>query len=141
MLPTTTIGSLPQTAEVRNARASFASGKTGQAEYDSFLRAETARAIRWQEEIGIDVLVHGEFERNDMVQYFAEQLDGYAFTSRRVGPELRLPLRPPTDHPRRHLTTGADDRHLVDVRPVAHRAAGQRDAHRPRDDDAVVVRP
>jgi 5-methyltetrahydropteroyltriglutamate--homocysteine methyltransferase len=80
LLPTTTIGSLPQTAEVRGARASFAGGSTTREEYDAFLRSETERAIRWQEEIGIDVLVHGEFERNDMVQYFAEQLDGYAFT-------------------------------------------------------------
>jgi 5-methyltetrahydropteroyltriglutamate--homocysteine methyltransferase len=81
LLPTTTIGSLPQTAEVRNARASFTGGRSSQEEYDSFLRAEMERAIRWQEEIGIDVLVHGEFERNDMVQYFAEQLDGYAFST------------------------------------------------------------
>jgi len=81
LLPTTTIGSLPQTAEVRSARASLTSGKATREEYDSFLRTETERAIRWQEEIGVDVLVHGEFERNDMVQYFAEQLDGYAFTT------------------------------------------------------------
>jgi 5-methyltetrahydropteroyltriglutamate--homocysteine methyltransferase len=81
LLPTTTIGSLPQTPEVRSARASFTSGKATREEYDSFLRTETERAIRWQEEIGVDVLVHGEFERNDMVQYFAEQLDGYAFTT------------------------------------------------------------
>jgi 5-methyltetrahydropteroyltriglutamate--homocysteine methyltransferase len=81
LLPTTTIGSLPQTPEVRAARASFTSGRTSRADYDAFLRAETERAIRWQEQIGLDVLVHGEFERNDMVQYFAEQLDGYAFTS------------------------------------------------------------
>ena len=79
-LPTTTIGSLPQTDEVRRARASFTSGSTTAEEYETFLRAETERAVRWQEEIGLDVLVHGEFERNDMVQYFGEQLDGYAFT-------------------------------------------------------------
>ena len=81
LLPTTTIGSLPQTADVRSARAAFTSGKTTREDYDSFLRTETERAVRWQEEIGVDVLVHGEFERNDMVQYFAEQLDGYAFTT------------------------------------------------------------
>ncbi len=79
-LPTTTIGSLPQTAEIRSARAAFTSGKATVEEYESFLRNETEHAVRWQEEIGLDVLVHGEFERNDMVQYFAEQLDGYAFT-------------------------------------------------------------
>lgn len=79
-LPTTTIGSFPQTAEVRNARAAHGKGELDDAGYTEFLRAETERAIRWQEEIGLDVLVHGEFERNDMVQYFGEQLSGFAFT-------------------------------------------------------------
>jgi 5-methyltetrahydropteroyltriglutamate--homocysteine methyltransferase len=78
--PTTTIGSFPQTAEVRRARAAHAKGAMSDADYEKFLREETARAIRWQEEIGLDVLVHGEFERNDMVQYFGEQLSGFAFT-------------------------------------------------------------
>lgn len=78
--PTTTIGSFPQTSEVRKARAAHVSGRLNDAEYHSFLRERTEQAIRWQEEIGIDVLVHGEFERNDMVQYFGEQLSGYAFT-------------------------------------------------------------
>ena len=78
--PTTTIGSFPQTSEVRKARAAHAKGKLNDSEYDRFLKEETARAIRWQEEIGLDVLVHGEFERNDMVQYFGEQLAGFAFT-------------------------------------------------------------
>jgi 5-methyltetrahydropteroyltriglutamate--homocysteine methyltransferase len=80
LLPTTTIGSFPQTAEVRQARAAFTKGTLDAAAYDAFLRDETARAIRWQEEVGLDVLVHGEFERNDMVQYFGEQLAGFAFT-------------------------------------------------------------
>jgi 5-methyltetrahydropteroyltriglutamate--homocysteine methyltransferase len=78
--PTTTIGSFPQTAEVRKARAAHARGATTDADYDAFLRRETEGAIRWQEETGLDVLVHGEFERNDMVQYFGEQLAGFAFT-------------------------------------------------------------
>jgi 5-methyltetrahydropteroyltriglutamate--homocysteine methyltransferase len=78
--PTTTIGSFPQTADVRKARAAHAKGVLSDAEYDDFLRKETEAAIRWQEEIGLDVLVHGEFERNDMVQYFGEQLAGFAFT-------------------------------------------------------------
>jgi 5-methyltetrahydropteroyltriglutamate--homocysteine methyltransferase len=78
--PTTTIGSFPQTAEVRKARAAHTRGELQAADYDAFLKKETAEAVRWQEEIGIDVLVHGEFERNDMVQYFGEQLQGYAFT-------------------------------------------------------------
>lgn len=79
-LPTTTIGSFPQTTEVRQARAAFAKGQISDATYEAFLRQETARAVAWQETVGLDVLVHGEFERNDMVQYFGEQLAGFAFT-------------------------------------------------------------
>ncbi|MGE0409127.1 MAG: 5-methyltetrahydropteroyltriglutamate--homocysteine S-methyltransferase [Amphiplicatus sp.] len=78
--PTTTIGSFPQTAEVRAARASFKRGDIDEASYDAFLKAETEKVIRRQEALGIDVLVHGEFERNDMVEYFGEQLEGFAFT-------------------------------------------------------------
>jgi 5-methyltetrahydropteroyltriglutamate--homocysteine methyltransferase len=78
--PTTTIGSFPQTTEVRNARAAHTRGTLSDAQYREFLRQETARTVRWQEEIGLDVLVHGEFERNDMVQYFGEQLSGFTFT-------------------------------------------------------------
>lgn len=78
--PTTTIGSFPQTAEVRGARAAHARGALSDAQYEQFLKEETARTVRWQEEIGLDVLVHGEFERNDMVQYFGEQLSGFTFT-------------------------------------------------------------
>ncbi|WP_061846447.1 5-methyltetrahydropteroyltriglutamate--homocysteine S-methyltransferase [Bradyrhizobium sp. DOA1] len=80
LFPTTTIGSFPQTAQVRNARSARAQGQLTKAEYEQFLKEETARAVLWQEEIGLDVLVHGEFERNDMVQYFAEQLSGFVFT-------------------------------------------------------------
>jgi 5-methyltetrahydropteroyltriglutamate--homocysteine methyltransferase len=80
--PTTTIGSFPQTAEIRKARAAHAKGTLSDADYEEFLQRETASAIHWQEEIGLDVLVHGEFERNDMVQYFGEQLAGFAFTKR-----------------------------------------------------------
>lgn len=79
--PTTTIGSFPQTSEVRKARAAFAAGTMSEDEYTNFLREQVAKAIRWQEEIGLDVLVHGEFERNDMVQYFGELLKGFAFTT------------------------------------------------------------
>lgn len=78
--PTTTIGSFPQTAQVRQARARHARGELSHIDYQEFLQAETANAIRWQDDIGLDVLVHGEFERNDMVQYFGEQLAGFAFT-------------------------------------------------------------
>ncbi|WP_024892137.1 5-methyltetrahydropteroyltriglutamate--homocysteine S-methyltransferase [Luteimonas huabeiensis] len=78
--PTTTIGSFPQTHEVRQARARHRAGKLSDSDYRAFLEAETERCVRIQEEIGLDVLVHGEFERNDMVEYFGEQLDGFAFT-------------------------------------------------------------
>lgn len=80
LLPTTTIGSFPQTAEVRAARAQFKKGDLTPAAYEKFLQEETTRCIRFQENIGIDVLVHGEFERNDMVEYFGEQLSGFAFS-------------------------------------------------------------
>ncbi|WP_449283646.1 5-methyltetrahydropteroyltriglutamate--homocysteine S-methyltransferase [Leucobacter sp.] len=79
-LATTTIGSFPQTGEIRKARAAFTRGEIDQQSYDGFLREEIERVIRLQEEIGLDVLVHGEAERNDMVQYFAEHLDGFAVT-------------------------------------------------------------
>ncbi len=80
LLATTTIGSFPQTAEVRSWRAQFKKGSITEAEYISLIEQETAKAIQWQEEIDLDVLVHGEFERNDMVEYFGEQLSGFTFT-------------------------------------------------------------
>ncbi len=80
LLPTTSIGSLPQTRELREARARFRKGEIDQFAYDEILEEKTAEAMRWQDEIGIDVPVHGEFERNDMVEYFGEQLKGFAFT-------------------------------------------------------------
>lgn len=80
LFPTTTIGSFPQTTEVRSWRAQFKKGELTAEQYDTLLKEETQRTIRWQEEIGIDVLVHGEFERNDMVEYFGEQLEGFVFT-------------------------------------------------------------
>ncbi|MFQ5912363.1 MAG: 5-methyltetrahydropteroyltriglutamate--homocysteine S-methyltransferase [Nitrospinota bacterium] len=80
LLPTTTIGSFPQTPEVRSARAAFRSGKMGREDYEAFLRQETERALQFQEEVGLDLLVHGEFERTDMVEYFGEQLSGFACT-------------------------------------------------------------
>ncbi|HRN88589.1 5-methyltetrahydropteroyltriglutamate--homocysteine S-methyltransferase [Hyphomicrobium sp.] len=78
--PTTTIGSFPQTEAVRKARAAFKRGEMDAPSYDAFLMTATEDAVRKQEELGIDVLVHGEFERNDMVEYFGEQLSGFAFT-------------------------------------------------------------
>ncbi|PCJ97734.1 MAG: 5-methyltetrahydropteroyltriglutamate--homocysteine S-methyltransferase [Flavobacteriaceae bacterium] len=81
LLPTTTIGSFPQTKEVRGWRQKFKKGILSKSEYDQLIAKETKEAIAFQEETGIDVLVHGEFERNDMVEYFGEQLSGFAFTS------------------------------------------------------------
>ncbi|MDB6053956.1 MAG: 5-methyltetrahydropteroyltriglutamate--homocysteine S-methyltransferase [Verrucomicrobiales bacterium] len=80
LFPTTTIGSFPQTVEIRSARARYKKGELSPAEYDRFLAEKTSECVRWQSEIGLDVLVHGEFERNDMVEYFGEQLAGFAFT-------------------------------------------------------------
>ena len=79
-LPTTTIGSFPQTADIRRARAQFLKGNLPADDYRDLMRAEIGRVVALQEEIGLDVLVHGEPERNDMVQYFAENLDGFAVT-------------------------------------------------------------
>jgi len=82
LLPTTGIGSLPQTSEIRELRAAFKKGALDAASYERQLEEKTAQAMRWQDEIGIDVPVHGEYERNDMVEYFGEQLKGFAFTER-----------------------------------------------------------
>ncbi len=80
LFPTTTIGSFPQTAEVRQMRSRSTKAEISQEHYHDFLRQEIARTIQLQEQLGLDVLVHGEFERNDMVQYFAERLHGFVFT-------------------------------------------------------------
>ena len=80
LFPTTTIGSFPQTKEIRQTRSQFKQGKIDPARYQEGMRAEIARCLREQEALGLDVLVHGEPERNDMVEYFGEQLEGYAFT-------------------------------------------------------------
>ncbi len=80
LLPTTTIGSFPQTQEIRQARAKHKKGELSDSEYNQFLKDKTLELIRAQEEMDIDVLVHGEYERNDMVEYFGEQLSGYAFS-------------------------------------------------------------
>ena len=81
LFPTTTIGSFPQTEAIRQLRARWKKRELTDAEYEAALQSATAEVVRWQEEIGLDVLVHGEFERNDMVEYFGELLDGFAFTS------------------------------------------------------------
>lgn len=82
LLPTTTIGSFPQTADVKRNRADFKHGRITVAQYTALNRAKIREWVLLQEEIGLDVLVHGEFERNDMVEYFAEHLDGFLFTTK-----------------------------------------------------------
>lgn len=97
LLPTTTIGSFPQTTEVRQTRKEWRNGAISNEQYEQFIEKETEKWIRYQEEIGLDVLVHGEFERTDMVEYFGERLAGFSFTkngwvqsygSRRVKPPV-----------------------------------------------------
>ncbi|MDR1662117.1 MAG: 5-methyltetrahydropteroyltriglutamate--homocysteine S-methyltransferase [Azoarcus sp.] len=80
LYPTTTIGSFPQTAEIRRARSEFKAGRLDRPSYQAAMRAEIERSVREQEKLGLDVLVHGEAERNDMVEYFGEQLEGYTFS-------------------------------------------------------------
>ena len=125
-LPTTTIGSFPQTAEIRAARAGLRAGHLTADDYEAVMRAEIDRVIALQEEIGLDVLVHGEPERNDMVQYFAEQLDGYAATDHGwVQSYGTRYVRPPILHGDvsrpRPMTVG-----WATLRPVAHRASRSR---------------
>jgi 5-methyltetrahydropteroyltriglutamate--homocysteine methyltransferase len=78
--PTTTIGSFPQTKEVRKARADFVAGKISQDEYENFIKEQIRNVIKIQEELSLDVLVHGEFERSDMVEFFGQKMKGFAFT-------------------------------------------------------------
>ncbi|MGY1488974.1 5-methyltetrahydropteroyltriglutamate--homocysteine S-methyltransferase [Methylobacillus pratensis] len=80
LYPTTTIGSFPQTADIRHARSEFKAGRLDEAGYKAAMQKEIERSVREQEKLGLDVLVHGEAERNDMVEYFGEQLEGYAFS-------------------------------------------------------------
>ncbi len=80
LFPTTTIGSFPQTSAIRQARKLYKHGKTDQSSYEQFIKSEIQHSIAIQEQIGLDVLVHGEAERNDMVEYFGQQLDGYTFS-------------------------------------------------------------
>lgn len=80
LLPTTTIGSFPQTKEVRQTRRQFRCHEINQEQYDNFIKGKIDEWLKWQEKIGLDVLVHGEFERNDMVEYFGQHLSGYIFS-------------------------------------------------------------
>ena len=141
LFPTTTIGSFPQTQEVRAARAERRPGPSPQAQYENFLEEEIERTVRLQESIGLDVLVHGEFERNDMVEYFGEMLSGFAFTRNGwVQSYGSRCVKPPIIYG----DVGAAEAHdgpLVLLRPVPHEEADEGHAHRPGDDPRVVLRP
>ena len=126
--PTTTIGSFPQTADIRKLRTQLRQGKISQVTYEAAIKQEIKQVIRWQEEVGIDVLVHGEAERNDMVQYFGELLGGCAVTqhgwvqsygSRCVKPPI---IYGDVDPQRPH------DRALERLCAIADRKTGQRNA-------------
>ena len=122
--PTTTIGSFPQTAEVRKARAAHAKGALSDAAYEDVPARTRPRArCAGRRKIGLDVLVHGEFERNDMVQYFGEQLAGFAFTEHGwVQSYGSRCVRPPVSV-RRRVAAEADDGRMVAIRAVADRAS------------------
>ncbi len=81
-LPTTTIGSFPQTKDVKANRSAFRKGEISEEQYVEFNKKKIEECVRWQEKIGLDVLVHGEYERNDMVEYFGEALGGFLFTEK-----------------------------------------------------------
>ena len=120
LLPTTTIGSFPQTADIRSTRARWKRGELADDEYENFLREKTADCIRLQEEVGLDVLVHGEFERNDMVEYFGEQLDGFAFTENGWVQSYGSRCVKPPNHLRRRAPSARDDRGMVPLCAIAH---------------------
>ena len=117
-LPTTTIGSFPQTGEIRKARAAAAKGDITQEQYADAMQAEIRRVVDLQEEIGLDVIVHGEPERNDMVQYFAETARRVRGHPERLGAVVRLPLYAPVDPVGRRVAAGADDGRVVDLHAV-----------------------
>ena len=138
--PTTTIGSFPQTAEIRQARSEFKAGKLDDAGYKAAMQAEIARSVREQEALGLDVLVHGEAERNDMVEYFGEQLDGYAFSqfgwvqsygSRCVKPPI---LFGDISRPRPMTVE------WIQLRAIADRKTHEGHADRPGHDPQLVLR-
>ena len=140
-LPITTIGSFPQTGELRAARAALVAGELDEARVRAAGRAEIERVIRLQERLGLDVLVHGEPERNDMVQYFAEHLDGFAVTAHGwVQSYGSRCTRPPILHGD-VAAAGADHRAVGPLRAVADGQAGQGHAHRAGHDRRLVVRP
>ena len=138
LLPTTTIGSFPQTAAVRANRAAFRKGEISQEQYDAFNKQQIADCVALQEKIGLDVLVHGEFERNDMVEYFGESLDGYVFT-KCMGAVLRYSLRKAAGHLGRCKACKANDGKLVCLCTEPDKKADEGYADWPSYDFELVV--
>ena len=156
--PTTTIGSFPQTKEIRQARAKFTKGEITSEEYDKFIASEIEHAIKFQERIGLDVLVHGEPERNDMVQVSKLRFHNFSgmkaltighavlwreagrFCLHRkcMGPVLRVAIRAPTYHCVRRLSAKGHDSPMVFLCPDAVQAACQGYADRARDHPQLV---
>ena len=139
LLPTTTIGSFPQTKEIRAERAKLRKGEVTKEAYDEFIKAQIDAVIKKQEEIGLDVLVHGEFERNDMVEYFGQNLNGFLFTKNAwVQSYGTRCVKPPIVwgdvFPRQ-----PDYRGMVRVRPVQDRPCDEGHAHRPGDHPQLVL--
>ena len=97
--------------------------------------------VQVQEELGLDVLVHGEPERNDMVEYFGRQLDGFCFTPKRLGAKLRQPLRETAHHLRRRFSSRGDDRQMDSIRPITDQPSHERDAHRSGHDSLLEFCP
>ena len=125
-LPTTTIGSFPQTPEVRKMRAAFRSGKIDQEAYDRFVEEEIRRCILFQEEVGLDVLVHGEFERNDMVEYFGEQLEGFVFSENGWGAKLWVAVCEASHYLWRRIPPTGNDGALVEICAIGNETCGER---------------
>ena len=139
--PTTTIGSFPQTAEIRHARAAFKRGELDAKAYEEAMKKEIAHVVKWQEDAGIDVLVHGEAERNDMVEYFGEQLSRLHLHEERLGAILRLPLRQAAGDFRRCQPAEADDGRMDEIRAVPDEKTNEGHAHRADHDPLLVLRP
>jgi hypothetical protein len=138
-LPTTTIGSLPQTPEVRKMRAAFRSGKIDQEAYDRFVEEEIRRCILFQEEVGLDVLVHGEFERNDMVEYFGEQLEGFVFSENGWGAKLWVAVCEASHYLWRRIPPTCNDGALVQICAIGNETCGERNVDRAGHYLAMVV--
>ncbi|XJP24266.1 hypothetical protein ACF8J8_03815 [Klebsiella pneumoniae] len=137
--PTTTIGSFPQTTEIRGLRLDFKKGNLDASHYRTGIAEHIKQAIVEQERLGLDVLVHGEAERNDMVEYFGEHLDGFIFTQNGWVQSYGSRCVKPCGGDRRRQPSAGDHRRLGEVCAVADRQAGERDAHWTGDHSVLVL--